>query len=180
MILLSPFYRGGTETLNNFLEVTWLMILDLNPCFPTSAAVSRRKDYHDTRKTVHSTPYSKSPFLIVIPSSKQPIILNFPVLHLLLTSENAKGRKVARNLHLLKSMELLSAKSYNKHCTDTGWCGSVDWVLARTPNGHQFDSQSEHMPGFRARSPVGGMREATPPWCFSPFLSPSLPPFPSL
>ena len=29
------------------------------------------------------------------------------------------------------------------------------------PEGRQFDSQSGHMPGSWARSPVGGVREAT-------------------
>ena len=28
-----------------------------------------------------------------------------------------------------------------------GWGSSVDWVWAFEPNGHRFDSQSEHMPG---------------------------------
>ena len=32
-----------------------------------------------------------------------------------------------------------------------------------------------HMPGLRDRSPVGGAREATTHWCFSPSLSPSFP-----
>ena len=58
-----------------------------------------------------------------------------------------------------------------------GWCGSVDWVLACKPKGVQFDSQSGHMPGLWARSPVGGTWEATTHWCFSPTL---YPPFPSL
>ena len=31
----------------------------------------------------------------------------------------------------------------------------------REPKGHQFDSQSGHMPGLQARSPVGGAQEAT-------------------
>ena len=46
------------------------------------------------------------------------------------------------------------------------WCGSVGWLLSSKPKGHQFDSWSEHMPGFWARSLVGGLREATDP-CFS-------------
>ena len=45
------------------------------------------------------------------------------------------------------------------------------------PKGRQFNSQSGHMPGLLARSPVGGTREATTHWCFSPSLSPSLPLF---
>ena len=56
-----------------------------------------------------------------------------------------------------------------------GWCGSVDWVPACEPKGHWFDSQSGHMPGLWARSPVGGAREATTHWCFSLSLSLSLP-----
>ena len=37
--------------------------------------------------------------------------------------------------------------------------------------GLQFNSQSEHMPGLHARSPVEGTGEATPHCCFSPSLS---------
>ena len=36
-----------------------------------------------------------------------------------------------------------------------GWCGSVDSVPACEPKGHRFNSQSEHMPGLQAGSPVG-------------------------
>ena len=45
------------------------------------------------------------------------------------------------------------------------------------PKGRQFNSQSGHMPGLLARSPVGGVQEATTHWCFSPSLSLSLPLF---
>ena len=41
------------------------------------------------------------------------------------------------------------------------WCGSVDQALAYEPKGGGFDSQSGHMPGLWARSPVGGALEAT-------------------
>ena len=37
-----------------------------------------------------------------------------------------------------------------------GWCGSVDGVLECEAKGHWFDSQSGHMPGLWAGSPVGG------------------------
>ena len=57
-----------------------------------------------------------------------------------------------------------------------GWRGSVDWVPACEPKGHWFYSQSGHMPGLQARSPVGGMGEATTHECFSPYFVP----FPSL
>ena len=56
-----------------------------------------------------------------------------------------------------------------------GWCSSVDWVLACKPRGHGFNSQPGHMPRLQARSPVGGTREATIHWCFSPSFSPSFP-----
>ena len=38
-----------------------------------------------------------------------------------------------------------------------GWCGSVDSVPACELRGHQFHSQSGHMPGFQAMSPAGGV-----------------------
>ena len=56
-----------------------------------------------------------------------------------------------------------------------GWCSSVDWVQACAPKGCQHDSQSRHMPGLQARSPVGSMWEATTHWCFFPSFSLSLP-----
>ena len=37
-----------------------------------------------------------------------------------------------------------------------GWYGSGDWAPACEPKGHWFDSQSGHMPGLQARSPVRG------------------------
>ena len=58
---------------------------------------------------------------------------------------------------------------------DPGWYTSVDWVPVCEPKGYWFDSQSGHMPGLRARSPVGGTWEVTTHWCFSPSLSHSLP-----
>ena len=56
-----------------------------------------------------------------------------------------------------------------------GCCGSVGWTLACKLKGHWFDSQSGPMRGLWARSPVGGVWEATTHQCFSPSLSPSLP-----
>ena len=57
-----------------------------------------------------------------------------------------------------------------------GWCGSVDWVPASLwTKGCQFNSQSGHMPGLQARTPVRGTWEATTHCCFSPSLSPSFP-----
>ena len=58
------------------------------------------------------------------------------------------------------------------------WCGSVDWAPACKPKSGRFNSQSGHMLGLQAKSLVGGMREATTYWWFSPSLF--LSPFPSL
>ena len=55
------------------------------------------------------------------------------------------------------------------------WCGSVDWVPAWEPKGCRLDTQSGHMPGLPARSPVGSAWEAMTHWYFSPSLSPSPP-----
>ena len=63
----------------------------------------------------------------------------------------------------------------NINATCPGQCGRVDWVLTSELKGCWFDSQSGHMPGLRTRFPVGGTREATTHWYFSPCLSPSLP-----
>ena len=63
---------------------------------------------------------------------------------------------------------------YNKRGSPS-WYGSVGWVPACEPKGHQCNSQPGHMPGLWARSPIRGMWEATTHWRFSPSLSPSLP-----
>ena len=55
----------------------------------------------------------------------------------------------------------LQYKSYFKKRKSPGWCGSVDWVSACEPKNLWFDSQSGHMPGLWARSPVG-TRERQP------------------
>ena len=49
-------------------------------------------------------------------------------------------------------------------------------ILAGSPRVTSSIPSLGHMPGFRARSPVGGAEEATTHW----FLSLFLPPFPSL
>ena len=51
----------------------------------------------------------------------------------------------------------------------------MDWVLACKSKGCRFESHSGHMPGLRARNPVGVAWQATTHWCFSPFLCPFLP-----
>ena len=53
-----------------------------------------------------------------------------------------------------------------------GWFSSVDWAWACEPKGRWFNSQSGHIPGLPARSPVRGVREAPTHWCFSPSLLP--------
>ena len=67
--------------------------------------------------------------------------------------------------HVRESPRLCQKKS------GPGWCGSVDWAQACEPKGCWFNSQSGHMPGLQAKSPVGAAQEATTHWCFSPSLS---------
>ena len=52
--------------------------------------------------------------------------------------------------------------------------GLVGWVLTCEPKGYWFNSQSGHMPGLWARSPVGGIRETTNYILMFLSLSPSL------
>ena len=76
------------------------------------------------------------------------------------------------------SLPVLKATYFNllhRSSANPVWCGSVDSAPACKPKGRQFDSQSGHMPGWQARSPVRGAGEATTHWCSSPSLSPSLP-----
>ena len=60
------------------------------------------------------------------------------------------------------------------------WCGSVDWAQVCQLKGHRFNSQSGHMPGLQARSPVRGMWEATNQCIFHELIFPIPLPFPSL
>ena len=82
------------------------------------------------------------------------------------------------NARLVLTLTLNNAAEVNKLIKRTklcpGWCGSVDWVPTCEPQGHWFDSQSEHMPGLQARCPVGGAQKTSTHWYFSPSLSPSL------
>ena len=48
-----------------------------------------------------------------------------------------------------------------KNWNSPGWCGSMAWAPTCHLRGYLFDSQSGHMPGLQARSPAGGVREAT-------------------
>ena len=68
---------------------------------------------------------------------------------------------------LLRILWLRVSKRSNIKKNSPSYYGSVDWALACVSKGCWFDSQSGHMPGFRARSPVGGMQEATTHWCLS-------------
>ena len=72
-------------------------------------------------------------------------------------------------------MAIMLKINYKNNIYCHGWCGSVKWVPACKPKGQWFNSQSEHMSGLWARSPVAGTWEATTHWCFPPSLSPSLP-----
>ena len=52
--------------------------------------------------------------------------------------------------------------------------GVAQWIERRLGT-KGFNSQSEHTSGLWASSPMGGVRETTRHWYFSPSLSPSLP-----
>ena len=84
------------------------------------------------------------------------------------------------HLKLVWFCEPMSPNKFNKKWgkkKSPSWCGSVDWVPACQQKGCCFHSQSGHMPGLWAGSPVGGDLEATTHGCFSPSLSPYLPLF---
>ena len=50
---------------------------------------------------------------------------------------------------------------------------SVGWASSCKPRGHQFDSRTQHVPGLPARSPVGGVWEATNQFLSLPLSFPS-------
>ena len=77
-------------------------------------------------------------------------------------------RNVSKERSMLKKNSLIK-----KDLFITAWCDSMDWVPACEPKVHWFNSQSGHMPGLWARSPGGGVLEATIHRCFP--LSLSLP-----
>ena len=52
-------------------------------------------------------------------------------------------------------------KHHQKQETQTALAQWIEQGGACEPKGCWFDSQSGHMPEFQARSPVGGVREAT-------------------
>ena len=80
-------------------------------------------------------------------------------------------------VHCFQAFVLGKFIPINMFMLHPGYCGSVDRMPACEARGCWFDSQSGHMPGLQARSPVGGLREATTHCCFSSFLLPSLPPW---
>ena len=53
----------------------------------------------------------------------------------------------------------LERRLYKNGSLGPGWCDSVHQVPACKPKGPWFDSQSGHMPGLWAPSPVGDMQE---------------------
>ena len=70
------------------------------------------------------------------------------------------GRMLKRTQHFKKSVSALA--------------GVAQWTECQPANqgvASLFPSLG-HKPGLQARSPVGGMQEATTHWCFSPSLSP--------
>ena len=62
--------------------------------------------------------------------------------------------------NLTTEIETLNV-SFKKWYFCSGWYGSMDGALACESEGCGFDSQSRHIPGLQARSPVGGVQEAT-------------------
>ena len=61
---------------------------------------------------------------------------------------------------VFKVVVIRMLKELSKNYNFPGLCGSVDCAPAYKPKGLLFNSQSEHMPGLQAVSPVGGSREA--------------------
>ena len=86
--------------------------------------------------------------------------------------KKARGSAVAASgetpasAHMISSVRTEWITQRQEWRGSPGWCGSVAWAPAFEPKGCMFDSQSRHMPGLRARSPVGGVQEATTHWCF--------------
>ena len=74
------------------------------------------------------------------------------------------------DLPSFKMVEMINIKHKSSPAGVAQWI----WAPACEPRGCQFNSLLGHMPEFWVRFPVGGMQEAIN-WCFSPFLSPSLP-----
>ena len=81
-----------------------------------------------------------------------------------------------RQVQPLESSMEFPQKTKNGTACPGSW-GSVDSVSACKTKGHWFDSQSGHMPGLWARSPVECTWKATTHDVFLPLF---LPPFPTL
>ena len=79
--------------------------------------------------------------------------------------------EVRRGLWSLLANE--ETDSWNNPTESPGWRGSVDGVLACEPMGHWFGSQSGHMPGMQAKSPVGGTQDVSLPLFLPPLPSKS-------
>ena len=71
------------------------------------------------------------------------------------SADQAQGTSVMT----LKTPRPLFNCSKNIAYHSPGWCSSVDWARSYEPKSYWFNSQSGHMPGLWARSPVGGMWE---------------------
>ena len=56
-----------------------------------------------------------------------------------------------------KICKLKTVRHWLKKLKNLDWSSSVGWALSCKPKGHQFDSQSGHMPGLQDRSLVGGV-----------------------
>ena len=102
-------------------------------------------------------------FLLNLPTATQHHIVQVLSLELM----NKFLKKKCRAISLVKW--------YLRNVFSPGWCGSVVqcWLANQRVAG-SIPSLG-HMPGLQARSPVGGVQEATTHCCFSPSFSPSLP-----
>ena len=80
------------------------------------------------------------------------------------------------NLFPLRLMWFLAISQLSRNDCCPGWRGSVDRALVCELKDRRLNSQSGHMPGLQARSPMQGAQEATTLMFLSLFLLP----FPSL
>ena len=56
------------------------------------------------------------------------------------------------DFYVVFSLKIPTVKSH----ISPGWCGAVELAPGCGPKGPWFNSQSGHMPGLQAQSPVGG------------------------
>ena len=99
-------------------------------------------------------------FLILVVSHN--LYLYFPIMKPIYLFLQDPGQ----NRYIFSTSVFFYGKGNKSTCISPGCCGSEDSVLVCETKGCWFDSQSGHMPGLQARSPMGGAQEATDQ-CFS-------------